>query len=322
LDIQKDNPSIVDIINRVPKDHNFTDKIDRVMTTNNLLENKEMQIKDKTVQVIITPVPNIGATVLLHDITLEKNIAKTKENFTYMVVHELRAPLTAIRGASSLMVSGSSQKLNDEERVKMLKIINEQSKQLLEEIASLLDAAKIEAGRFTINKTSTNIRELIQKRIQFYTPYAQDKKMTLTAGFENNLPEVMVDPIRIEQVVNNLISNSLKFTPEGGKIMVDVKTNRKIASQASQGVPLQGKNEIIISVSDTGIGIPKEKQPLLFTRFSQVAYPQMGEKPTLIPSGTGLGLYIVKGIVEAHGGTVSFESELNKGTTVSFSLPT
>ena len=149
---------------------------------------------------------------------------------------------------------------------------------------------------------------------------------------------VSYDPIRIGQVLNNFLSNSLKFTPEGGKITVSVKNQARGANEIlaarlfePQRVSQQKNlisdlsasplaNEITISVSDTGIGIPKEKQGQLFSKFAQVNQPN-GQKPLAPQSGTGLGLYIAKGIIEAHGGSVLLESEEGRGTTISFTLP-
>ena len=342
LKMDKDNIGILDIIGLLPKEYDFIGKIKEATTQNKTIEEKEIAVDGKTVQVFITPVSDkntnkvIGVSVLLHDITLEKNLSRLKEDFTNMMVHELRSPLTAIKDASSFIVSNAD--LGKEESEKMLNIVNDQSKVLLEYVSSLLDAAKIEAGRFVIQKKLGDIKNTIQGTVQVFIPVAKTKKVELSAIIDDNLPMVSYDPIRIGQVLNNFLSNSLKFTPEGGKITVSVKNQARGANEIlaarlfePQRVSQQKNlisdlsasplaNEITISVSDTGIGIPKEKQGQLFSKFAQVNQPN-GQKPLAPQSGTGLGLYIAKGIIEAHGGSVLLESEEGRGTTISFTLP-
>lgn len=227
----------------------------------------------------------------------QRKLEKKRDDSAHMMIHELRAPLTAIKDASELMLS-SKDALNRDEQGKLLHIIDTQSKLLLDQIGRILDTAKLEAGRFTVQKTMGDLRELIRERIEFFTPQAQHKKIVIKAAIEENLLRVLFDEGRIAQVLNNLLSNSLKFTGSGGTITVSAREDGRV---------------VRVGVSDTGCGIPKQKQSQLFSKFSQINDPELG---------TGLGLYIVKGIVEAHGGSVSVASEVGKGTTVSFTLPT
>ena len=171
---------------------------------------------------------------------------------------------------------------------------------MLDEVALILDAAKLEAGLFTIQKIPGDLKQLIAERVQIFQSQAHEKFINLLVEVDPSLPTFNFDPIHIGQVVNNLISNALKFTSSGGSIKISAK-------------PAIGS--VVISVSDTGAGIPKDKQHLLFTKFTQLSGAQHGSV------GTGLGLYIVKGVVEAHGGTVSLDSEEGRGTTITFSLP-
>lgn len=310
FNLQVENPTLIDIIGTLPKGNNFISRIEEAISLNKTLEEKEIQIGNYTIQAIIIPVFDrnlnkpIGASVLLHDLTLEKNLAKMKEEFTNIIVHELRAPLTSIRGASDLMEKADGS-LDINEQKKLLRIIHEQSQRLLSEVSSILDAAKLEEGRFTIYKAQTDLQPMLEKAIDMFTPQAKAKNITLTKEIAENLPKVNLDTLRIEQVINNLLSNSLKFTLAGGKIKVLAKPN--------------DSQSVTISVSDTGIGIPKEKQEQLFTKFAQINHPASEFK--YLTSGSGLGLYIVKGIVEAHGGTISLQSGIGQGTTISFILP-
>lgn len=301
LGLINEKPTTLEVFAKIEGSLSISAKISQAISSGLSVEEKEVRLNDKIVYVLITPVFDtaenkaIGASVLLHDITLEKNLAQLKEDFTNMVVHELRAPLTSIRGASELLLT---QEMGDEQQEKKLvDIIHSQAKKLLEDVSSLLDAAKLEAGKFTIQKSVTDLKELITEKVESFIPLAKTKGVELLAKIDENLPNIESDASRIGQVINNLISNSLKFTPEGGRIEVRAEFSEYIR----------------ISVSDTGAGIPKEKQASLFSKFSQLAHKEEG--------GTGLGLYISKGIIEAHGGTISLESEQGRGTTVSFTLP-
>jgi len=319
LGIPQGKPTTPKILKAFEGRFDLTSKIEKAVTQNRSLEEKGVNLEGKTVQIFITPVFDtekskvLGASVLLHDITLEENLAQMKEDFTNMVVHELRAPLTVVKGASRLLTT-ADRKLSKEEKVKLLLTIHEQSETLLEEVSSLLDAAKIEAGRFTIQKTATNLKKLIEDKVKFFLPQAENREIALLSDIEGGLPEeILLDPVRIGQVINNLLSNSLKFTPKGGKIVV------KAEKFETRGAT---EEYVTISVSDTGIGIPKEKQVNLFSKFFQITHPTSDLQHHLaLSAGTGLGLYIVKGIVEAHNGSVSLESEPGRGTTVSVVLP-
>lgn len=228
--------------------------------------------------------------------------SKGKEDVFHMMVHELRAPLSAIKVASELILN-SPTPLSQDEQTKMLRIIEDQSKKLLEQVSSLLDLAKIQASQFTVQKTPTNLSKLIQDVTTVFLPQAEIKKISLATNLDNNLPNVMADQLRISQALNNLISNSLKFTPSGGKVTINVVQKES--------------NYIEISVSDTGIGIEKGKQKSLFTKFYQVLDNNNGSNQ----QGSGLGLYITKHIIEAHGGKINLTSLPGKGTTISFTIP-
>jgi len=309
LNVEKPSPSLFDVISSLPSGFNLVDKIESAEKTNQTLEEKEIKIANKTFQMFITPVLShvrdevsnvIGTSILLHDITLEKNLSELKEDFTNMMVHELRAPLTAVKDSSELILENS--KLTKEETENFLKIINNQAKMLLTQIGLVLDAAKIEAGRFTINKTLNELEPLIDEVVKTFLPVASKKNILLTSQIDP-LPKISFDAVHLREVLNNLLSNSLKFTNKGGKIKI---TARNL------------KDYVEVSVSDTGIGIPKDKQRDVFEKFYRVPSTRGGQAKTI---GTGLGLYIVKGIVEAHQGKVNLISEEGKGTTVTFTLP-
>lgn len=310
LKIQKENPTFTELLDSLPKNYDFSAKIKAAVSQNIVIQLKEIIICEKTVQAIITPVVEeksakvIGASVLLHDITLEKNLLLMKEDFTNIIVHELRAPLTAIKGASDL-IEKSSDQIDQNQQKKLLHLIHEQSIKLLEEINSVLDAAKLKEGRFPIKKIPYDLKKVVNDTVQIFMPQAMSKHIVLTTHFPENLPVISFDPLKMGQVINNLLSNSIKFTLEGGKITVSLE--------------IKDPQFVTITVADTGIGIAKEHQKEAFIRFSQLN--RLSSDYKYLTAGTGLGLYIVKGVVEAHGGTVSLESEVGQGTKVSFTLP-
>lgn len=309
LGIKKDMVGMLDVTQVIGPHFDLAATIDAVIKEQKPIPVKEILISGKDIQIFVNPVMDstqqtfIGISVLLHDITLEKNLEQMKDDFTNMMVHELRAPLTAIRGASSLMQKSTDQ-LSAEEKQKLLGITVDQSSKLLHIVGDILDAAKLEAGKFVLQKIPTDVKKEVEKSIALFQSSAGDKHITLTLSAQQALPLVPLDPLRFDEVMNNLLANAIQFTPANGKILVSI-----IPTVAA----------VVIAVSDSGIGIPEDKQEQLFSKFYQVKH----DKRDLhyITSGTGLGLYIVKGIVETHGGTISVKSTPGQGATFSFTIP-
>lgn len=306
LKIKSDNPTIIDILASFGQHFAIGEKITQAVSSSSPVTQQELKLNERILQVFITPVLNpltpgdnkdvLGASVLLHDITFEKSIAQMKEDFTNIMVHELRSPLTAIKSATDLLADKTN--LADSDKNQLLRLINEQAGKLLEEISYILDAAKLEAGLFTVKKEQNDLVSLLNERLNFFLPQAKQKDIFLKGRIEE-LPEFSFDKNYLAKVLNNLLSNSLKFTPKGGTILLEA---RKV------------NNEAVVTIKDTGVGIPKDKQPLLFTRFGQIRHPSAAV-------GTGLGLYLVKGVINAHNGKITLESAENVGTTITFTLP-
>lgn len=258
---------------------------------------------DKVFRIFITPVflygtgKVLGVTLTMQDITLEKQIQEIRDTFTNMVVHELRAPLTSMKGASELILSGH---LEEKDQQKMLRLIKESTVSMLDEIGQLLDAAKIEAGKFMLRKELASINDVVKQRADVFTPTAQQKEIGITVEQER-IPQFEFDRERVSQILNNLLSNSMKFTHQRGIIHIKVS--------------LEG-DFVRLMVSDNGIGIPAEKQSTLFNKYIQANQGQVKTS-----GGTGLGLYISKNIIESHGGKIWFESQEGSGTTFYFTLP-
>lgn len=309
--------TIADVVPIVSGAFDLLATVKQAMQTKKTLQQDKVAIGNKVMRIIVTPVMQIepdvqsviGATVTLHDITLETSLASLKEDFTNGIVHELRAPLSAIKSGTELLISDPTLAASQE---KLLKIIEEQTKRMIGDIDSLLDAAKIEAGKLMISKNPEDLKTIVRDVISLFEPEADIKHVILTTNIDPNLPNALADKGRIEQVLENLLSNSLKYTPSGGTIQISAALTHQ------EHLPQSPTNPgILITVSDTGNGIPKDKQAYLFSKFAQI-----GSTP--VPhgqQGTGLGLYISKGIVTAHGGQIFLSSQEGKGTTVSFTLP-
>ena len=232
-----------------------------------------------------------------------KELDQLKDAFVSSVSHELRSPLTAISGYVELLTMKPVHELNPEKVSKALNIIQESTTRLTQFVNDVLDVAKIKAGKMEIHKTNFDIRSTAESVVGLLAPLFDKKKIQASVEIEDGVPVVPADTDKIRQVITNLLSNAYKFTPEGGSITLSAKPN--------------GNDAILVSVRDTGIGIPKESQHLIFGKFQQVP----GTKQTSGPKGTGLGLAIAKGIVESHGGKIGFESEAGKGTSFYFTLP-
>ena len=230
-----------------------------------------------------------------------QELDKLKTDFTAMIVHDLRAPLTAIMSSAAIVEDGLVGPITADQKTWLLKI-SASSRNLLDLINDFLDLSKIEAGRLELVKEEVDLERLIRASIGDYVILAREKKIALTGRAEPPLSKVNADSGRLGQVFTNLISNAIKFTGEGGTIEVGV-------AQKSEG-------ETTIWVKDTGAGIPAHEMGDLFEKYRQT---QSGR--TSKHKGTGLGLAICKMIVESHGGRIWAESQEGKGTTFFFSLP-
>jgi len=222
-----------------------------------------------------------------------------KEEFSSMITHELKTPLVPIQGYTELLLDGTLGELTERQKEK-IQVIYNNSIHLLQLIQDILDVHKLELGKIKFDMQDNDAKELIEQSIDAFRPVAKAKEVSLTNTMENTI-SVKCDQKRILQVINNLVSNALKFVPEKtGKIKVSAKSQ---------------DGQVIFSVKDNGIGIPKDKQHNLFKKFYQV-----DTSLTRNAGGTGLGLAICSGIVGAHGGRIWVESEEGKGSVFYFSI--
>jgi DNA-binding response OmpR family regulator len=235
-----------------------------------------------------------------------KELDKLKDSFLSTVSHELRTPLTSIKSFAEILLTYDEDKATQKE---FLTIINQESDRLTKLINDFLDLSKIEAGRIQWDNKEQYMNPIVQNAINITQALAKEAKLTVEFNAQEGLPAVSIDRDRLVQVVTNLLSNSIKFTREGGKITVNIKEIKSGATDEKGGW-------LVVSVADNGIGIAPENFEAVFEKFKQV-----GDTLTNKPKGTGLGLPICKEIIEHYGGKIWVESELGKGRVFSFSLP-
>ena len=278
--------------------------ISQVFKTQEAEKVSEVKVDGKFFQVSVIPIEISdgaqGVGVLLHDQTEEQKLRHQHESFMAMLVHELRSPLTVIKGMADMLVK-NPERFNEAKKNEILTQIESSANQLLEMVNTTLEDAREDDGKFEVHKKKGDLNALIKSEVQNYEGLAKERKLSLTFDLDSSLPSFEFDTVKVTQVMNNLLSNAIKFTQEGG---ISVLTK------------LEEKNMVRVEVVDTGEGIPADKKSQLFHKFVQLHEPSDPEMPS-----TGLGLVITKGIVEAHGGKIWIEDNKPKGTKLIFTLP-
>lgn len=231
---------------------------------------------------------------------------RAKSHFLANISHELRTPLNAIIGFSSILMNQLFGPLGDEKYLEYAKDINESGTHLLEIINDILDLSKAEAGKLILSYEEVHVGKAINKCVTIITDRANKGKVTISVDVPRMLPALLIDRLRFIQVILNVISNAVKFTPEGGNVHISVK-NQQNDFETS---------EFIISIKDTGIGMSKDDIESAFQRFGQVD-SGLNRKY----EGTGLGLPLTKKLMELHHGKIEIESEIGKGTNVVLYFP-
>jgi len=229
-------------------------------------------------------------------------IDKMKTEFISVASHELRTPLTTIKAFVELIIRKSD--MPEQRRTKLMNTINVETDRLTRLIADLLDLARIESGAMKWRAEQVSVEDVIQNAIASLGPLFENKGLRLTVACGTSLPAIIGDPDRLVQVVTNILSNAVKFTPAGGRIHIAARHDFAPVSQ------------IIVDISDTGIGIPAHDLELIFEKFQR-----SGDQLTRTIDGTGLGLAISRQIIEYHGGRIWATSMHGKGSTLTFTLP-
>jgi len=309
-------------------------KLDKVLTINEVIFN------NKYYQVVVSPVKsNIGLTrgqtlggvIILHDVTHEKEAEKMRNDFTSMIVHELRSPLGNIKKIGEMM--RSSKILEDKQASsEYVSMLYESSSSMLDLVNDLLDVAKLEAGKFSVEKSSVDIKEILSERMKFFEATARDAGINMNLIVAEGVPNsVSVDAKRITQVLNNLFSNALIYTLKGGTVTAICFLHKKGQTISDEALAVSAPwvsdsmsldttilpDSVVVAVTDTGEGITSENIEKLFNKFTQFA----SSTRDFEHKGTGLGLVIVKGIIDAHGGVVGVGSKLKSGSTFYFTIP-
>jgi signal transduction histidine kinase len=250
----------------------------------------------------------LSLTQELSNLTRElhkKNAELTKLNelknrFLGMAAHDLRHPISAIASYSEFLSEELEGKLTDEQTA-FLSVIQSSSRFMSHIINNLLDVSAIESGNFILEVEIVDVPALIGKTVVLHKPAAEKKGIAIEVTTDGHIPNIVADPGKVEQVVSNLLSNGIKFSPSHTTIVVRIVTDA---------------DAVVVSVSDQGQGIPRKEQDKLFKPFSKTSV-----RPTAGERSSGLGLAIAKNIVTAHGGKMWLDSEQGKGSTFSFSLP-
>lgn len=310
LEIAKDTDP-EKIISRLDESLKLYDYIKECRTKLKRIDLKEVQYDTKVLRVFLSPVISekkssavLGVVMLVSDITEEKVLQRSKDEFFSIASHELRTPLTAIRGNASMIQSYYTDELKNEDLNQMVTDIHDSSTRLIEIVNDFLDASRLEQGKMEFKKEPINIMEIVDGVAYEMKAVMKERGLYFKSSQSTkSLPLVMADKDRMKQVIYNLAGNALKFTEQGG-ITISASTTARAMK---------------ISITDTGRGIPADKQALLFHKFQQAGNSLFTRDAT---RGTGMGLYISRLLVDKMGGKLWLEkSEEGVGTTFSFTIP-
>jgi two-component system sensor histidine kinase ResE len=242
-----------------------------------------------------------GAVAVIRDMTEEERLDKLRKDFVANVSHELRTPLSMMQGYSEALIDDIVG--NPEERKELAQIIHDESLRMGRLVNELLDLARMEAGHIELNRECVDMEQIVHKVSRKFVNLAKEQRIDIIDDIEHIEHDYSIDPDRMEQILTNLIDNAIRHTPEEGKVTIVLKEEKEC---------------LLLSVNDTGSGIPEEDLPFVFERFYKADKARTRGRSG---SGTGIGLSIVKHLVEAHGGQIQVHSKVGEGTTFSIQLP-
>ena len=264
-------------------------------------EEHKTQVEISVAKISETLPDDLDSLIILHDVTQERVLKQMQIDFVSMASHEFRTPLTSIINYLAVLSEEIQDKLSTDHKGFLERALSS-AKQLSFLVDNLLNVSKIERGSITLSLHPVNWAQHLTSTVQDHRPQTTVKNITLDLDLPPTpLPNVLADDIRINEVLNNLVGNAINYTPKGGHIKVGAKVIN---------------NQVVTYVADSGMGIPQEAIPHLFTKFFRV--PGALEEDH---KGTGLGLYISKSIIDLHHGKIWVESITGKGSTFYFTLP-
>lgn len=243
-----------------------------------------------------TPIPKIGGAVTMQDISYLKELDRLKNDFIHTVSHDLRSPLTAVFGYMELVERTGP--LNDNQQ-EFMRRLQGSVQHMTNLVNDLLDLGRLEAG-FDTRRELVHLENVLKYTLDVFDAQVKKKKITVETSVNGELKPIRANPIRIRQMLDNLVGNAIKYTPEGGRVRVWLSTEA---------------NQIVIRVEDTGPGIPSEEQSRVFEKFYRASNRPQGVE------GTGLGLAIVKSVADSHQGRVWVESKVGEGSAFVVLLP-
>ncbi|MEK7158343.1 MAG: ATP-binding protein [Patescibacteria group bacterium] len=245
----------------------------------------------------------MGEMKVLHDVTREKAIDRMKSEFISIAAHQLRTPLSAIKWVIKLLLDGDAGKLKDEQS-ELLNKGYESNERMIRLVNDLLDVSRIEEGRFQFKFAVQGLEDFLSNVVQDFKPQIKERNISFALQLpQKALPKVRIDESKLRLAISNLIDNAIRYTPQKGRVVV------KASYDAA-------KEQIAVTVEDSGVGIPKDQMEKLFIKFFRA-----DNVIRMQTEGSGLGLFIVKNIVEKHGGKVTIASEEKVGTTATMTLP-
>jgi signal transduction histidine kinase len=276
---------------------------------------REVSISGRTYEVIVSTLQDeskvlMGTLLNFLDISQEKEFETRKADFITMVVHDLKSPITVVKGGTEAMLGELVGGLTEAQKA-MLLGVQEAGNRAIELIEDFLELSKLESQQTKLELSVTEIPQLILRSLVSVQLLAQQKNLVLTHQIEENLPPALAETGKLERVLINLLTNAIKFTPEQGQIEVHVKV-----AEYALGPGGAKKRMVQIGVRDTGPGITPEEKNFIFEKYGQTKIGKSFEY-----RGTGLGLAICKMIVEAHNGKIWVDSEPGRGSTFSFAIP-
>ncbi len=243
----------------------------------------------------------IGAIEVFRDVTFEKEVDRMKSEFISLASHQLRTPLSAIKTYSHMLTDGYMGELNESQK-KSLETIISAANRMNELISTLLNVTRIESGTIAVSPRLLHIEKMALEVINEVDLMAKSKSISLEVKIKGKASTaIRTDSLIVKEILINLVSNAIKYTPDEGKVVIVIHPRQ---------------SDILVEVNDSGWGIPKLSQDQIFTKFFR-GHNVVRRETT----GTGLGLYLVKGLLEALGGKIWFVSHENKGTSFFFTLP-